>query len=80
MGVPVRIEAREQLAHLMAAEALPLAGSKCAEGRVHGYELRVGGELVAGITVELLFIWLRLQRGRMEARGHATQSDPDIVG
>src|SRR5215207_9197277 len=64
----------------MAAETLTLTGPQCPQGRVQGYELRVGRKLVAGVTVELLFIRQRLQVVRSEPRRHSTQSDLDIIG
>ena len=54
--VLIRIEGRQQPAHLMAAKTLPLTGSQGAGSGVQRHELSLRRELMAGITVELLLV------------------------
>ena len=56
VGILGGIELRQERAHLVAAEALPLARPQRVAGGVEGHELRLRGELVAGVAVELLLV------------------------
>ncbi len=78
VGVLGGIELGEQRPHLVAVEALPLARSQRAAGRVEGHELRVRGELVAGVAVELLFVGVHVLR--LEPRRHSPETDLHLVG
>src|SRR6185312_6261074 len=56
VGVARRVERGEQRPHLVAAEALTCTGAEQAGSRIRRYELRLGGETVAGQAIELLFV------------------------
>ena len=75
-----RIEGRQDLAHLVAAEALALRRGEDARRGVEGHELRLGRELVAGVAVELLLVGERVQIRRLETRRHPAEPDLDLVG
>jgi len=72
-----RIERGDQPLHLVAVEALGLPRSQRAGGRIQGDELGFGGELMAGVAVELLLVGQR--HARREPRLHPAQPDLNVV-